>query len=422
MGAVWAVSKLGEMAHKLMNALVKLLNRAAGSRTPEIAAANSGTTVANFIGMAAAFTAGQAGMVFSPFTVGSMAQIYRINDGTAGLFMSLELAVMALSAIFISVRLNRVSIRGLVLFAWVSMIIGYGQPAVFQSLPALGAARILAGMGTGCLLAVANGTAARCDRSATAFSLMAMTYCAVAMVMLILMPRVIDAWGHEAYFVVLAGLTAVMAPFALLIGRRVQPVRGSMAQDSNGLSGRRFNAIWIFGLLAFALLFLGLNGLWAYTERIASAGGLTYEQMSVAYPIGSFFSVLAALFGGWAILRLGVTRALAIGMVIAIASPFAYLPAGSVAAFALATTMMGFGIVASSVVLRYVLSEIDPSGRLAAGSGAVEALVSATGPGLFGLILLAGGNFVILIFTASAIVLVSYLFSFRPVGFAARAS
>lgn len=258
-----------------------------------------------------------------PLYVGALAEHASMSSAQVGSLVSVELAgAMATSALGVAWirrwRWGRLAAGSLV----VLIAANAASAAVVAFLPLLLAMRLLAGAATGVGVSIALAGLGDTANPARSYGIAVSGQLLIAGVALVLLPPWIGRFGPGAVFATFAGAASVS--LALL---RWLP-EGGAAVPRSAVSGPSRSWLPFWGLAGSCSIFLAQTAVWAFTERIGAARGLTPGFIGFALGLAHVPAVAGALLAtvvGKRVSPTSVMVACAFGEVIAaslLATPF----------------------------------------------------------------------------------------------------
>lgn len=340
-------------------------------------------------------TVGEVFIYLVPVVLGSVVESFALSEGTAGLLIALEIAASSAAAVGCATYLNRLPIRQFALVCILVVIIGDFLSSMVQDVGVFVFLRVAAAVGAGALFAIANALAATTQRPEKTFSVMGFTVILAATFGFMGLTYAIEQYGPQAAFAALACLTALGLPFVVWLPKSVsRPLPQKGAADTKQPAPLKLQSIAMFG--GILLLFVGQYALWVYVERIGSAAGLSLEQISTVLIFNGFISLAGPLAAHRLGRRYGHTWPILVGVSIQAVTIVTLVYSSSLSAFGASVILMSCSYVFAIPYLRAVMAGIDRSGRVAGASTAFVTVGAAAGPGIGGLILNAGGTYLIL--------------------------
>ena len=351
-----------------------------------------------YLGIAVATTVGHAALISLPFEVGSIIDGLQLQPSVGGLLVAIELTTYALTSFLIAPIINRISIRRTAQLGILVVVCASIWSAVTVDILQFCFARALAGFGFGIVFACPNAAGAYTHSPERAYGV----GMGVATVFYMVLPSFFarsseissylfpNLHPHSGIFLAVTLFVVVMLPtMHLLPGKCLRSP--TLVTNAPDITRERSTLLSLLCLLVMALFSIGVFSLYAFTERLGNAVGMSPAEIggwtSVSFGIGNAGIFVAVLMGR----RFGVIRPLAIGLTI---QGIACLALGlgqteanlwySYAVFCTAWSFLYpflFGIAAG----------VDPSGRLPTAAGGVYLASSAIAASVGGFIIQYGG-------------------------------
>lgn len=314
-----------------------------------------------------------------PLYVGALAEYASLSSAQIGTLVSTELAGAMATSVLGVAWIRRWSWRPLAAAA-LCVLVGanVASALLVGSLPLLLAARVLAGAATGVGVSIALaglGDTARPDRS---YGIAVSGQLLIAGVALVLLPPWIARFGASAVFAVFAG-SAVLSLVLLL-----WLPNGGAAAPRLAVTGRLGSWLPFWGLAGSCCIFLAQTAVWAFTERMGAARGLSPGfigfALGVAHIPGVAGALMAAAVGG-RISRTTVMVACAAGEVVAVAL---LLTGFGDATFLIAACLYQFCWTLWVPLQMAMVAEADVGGRYTVLLTAAQASGVSIGPAFAG--------------------------------------
>jgi len=369
---------------------------------------------AELAAVVAAVCVGELGILTMPFVVGGVAERFALSAGEAGLVSALQFASMSCVAIILMLTIHRVDRRKLALMAIVLTLIADAVAAFSSQWSWFLGSRVVVGIGEGTLLTVGSAAAAGTLKPQRTFSLVTLAYVLVASAIFLSWPNLHDQFGGIAVFYIVLIGAAIGAPFLFAIPRL--EAGSETATDSPGSVWRPFP--WI--LIGIACLYMGVNSLWAFSERLGNSLGLDHHAI-----VKAFLAVAALTWIGpiaanfWQRLS-GYRKPIFFGVIIQAAACFVFGGAQSYGVFFVSFVVLNIALLFLVPTYRALTAVLDPTGRLAAGSIVVQTVSTSVGPFVASLMLLEDENYLWVGLYATVLAVLSGVFAWGVASFADR--
>jgi predicted MFS family arabinose efflux permease len=305
----------------------------------------------------------------------------KINAGlsgkAAGLLLSMELAVSALTTLCLSAWVRKHSSRQWAVFGGLLTIVGTALTLISPALPVLFATRLLAGIGAGVVGAEATSVLSRGVARERLIAIVTIISIVNAAFWLAVLPYVIDRLGYRGPY---AGLLLICLSGTYLLMRLPSlPIRRDATRQAFHLP-ITMSAVLV--VVAVFLTQLGQGAFWSMEETYGRYAGFNGHVIGVLLSAVTLLLLLGAVGAAWAgdrfgrftsLLTLIPLNAVSILLVSMIALRWMYLGANVLQSLTnLSSLVFQLGLAAS----------LDRSGRVVAVSAGLVTLGNGLGPSL----------------------------------------
>ena len=334
----------------------------------------------------AAYCIAFSGWGSQPEVIHSLIRGLQITTGSAGTLASLELIAVAATALTLAPRIGRFPLRRLCLIGALLTVLGHGLTAGLTTFIPLALARIVAGIGEGCALSVANaviGSFKDPDRGYAQVNTITLGF---SMGFLAVLSHLERTYGYQGVFAALALVCVLFTP--LLLGLP-EAVRTSVdhATESGVLNSPRVYAL----LLALLLYGTGSGAIFAFLLQIAERVGIAPDMLSLSitsWAVGGFVGGAAA---AWLSARVGRFLPVAVVMLVDVIVIMVLVYSESAMVYLIAGPAQAGCIYFIVPYLLGIAVTLDPKGGCAAAVGGMWMVTGATGPLIGGLLVRWGG-------------------------------
>jgi len=316
-----------------------------------------------------------------PFMVSGLMVGLELSEQDAGLVTSVELFILAITAIAIAPILLRFSYRRVVLIAVALALLAQGASIFSASLASLILLRGLAGVGEGALYALSlSVVASRSNNPDKIYGYFQVAWALGSVALFTIGGQLTAAFAHRGIFALIAGVTLALAPLLLFIpDARAKNGDAAAADDV-----RASPMLGVMTLAATGLYLIASAALYAFVAPLGERAGLDTEAVGYALTVATLVGLVGA--GAATALNVRWGRAIPIS---------GFCVAFSLFALALIISrnpiVYVIALVASAAIYYFSLpylfglaAALDRSGRWAAAAGSAFLLGYAAGP-------LAGG-------------------------------
>lgn len=330
--------------------------------------------------LAAAALIGSAGNLTLPLWLGAVVEGLGAAERDAALVGSAELGCLAAASLLVAPRVERLSRRALVLAGALLLSLGHAAAALAPSLVTLAAARSVAGLGAGLVMAAANATAAGATLPERVYALMFVLGGAGCAVLMLVLPRAIASWGTAGAFGALLAATLLAGP--LLAWMPARPPPG----DNPPARGLPWRPAVAAALAASLIVMVGVDALWTFAERIGRGAGVERGAIGLVLAVASLAVLGAAALASWLGLRLGRVAPLCLGFGLAVAASLVLGQARSPGVWVGAVLVLGPAFYFTQPFMMGTMAALDPYGRVTTTGGAAMTVGAALGPAVGGLL------------------------------------
>lgn len=362
----------------------------------------------------AAVCIGELGLLTMPFVVGGVAERFGLSAGGAGLVSVLQFASMSAVAVVLMLTVHLVDRRKLALIAITVTLVADAVAAFSSQWSWFLASRVAMGIGEGALLTIGSAAAAGNSKPQRTFSLVTLGYVLVASAIFLSWPNLHDRFGSIAVFYIVLIGAVIGAPFLLAIPRL--EVVTKKAGTVPGSVWRPFP--WV--LVGIACLYMGVNSLWAFSERMGVSLGLDHHAIVKAFLAVAALTWIGPIAANFWQRRRGYREPILFGVIIQAAACFLFGNSESYTLFFISFVILNIALLFLVPTYRALTAVLDPSGRLAAGSIVVQTVSTAVGPFIASLALLAGGGYLWVGVYAAVLALLSGVLSWGVAKYADR--
>ena len=337
--------------------------------------------------MVAACLLSAAGALFvniMPIFLGSAAEQMSLNDQQIGLLGSAYLAgfaIVAAASPFWIIRFNWQRLAFCSFVAVISLLVICAYSDQHSELLAL---LIGIGMGGGILYTLGIAIIAQCKDPDRGFGFKMVAEIGSGIILMIVLPAyVMEQWGFQG---VIGGIALMLTVFAFAV--IWLPKQGLSQQLSDTTSspevpGGSKLAAWI-GLITFLVFFSGINGVWAFIERVGNDIGMDSVAIGNVLSLSLFMGGIGALVAGILGNRFGRMLPLIVGHLAMAFAVFLLATRGDHLSYAIAVCLiMGFWPFVMAYQMGLVVSA-DSTGRITVLISAALASGGAIGPGIAG--------------------------------------
>lgn len=349
-------------------------------------------------------TFGNLSFLALPMWLGPAVERFHLETSASGWLASLELGAVTLLCLLFSSRVDAMPLRGPAILALFLSLLGNLLSILAPGLFLFIAARILVGLGAGALMALLFGAAARTSEPQRTFSMVTFSLTALFLVIMVGGPIAVRAYGLNG----ILGMLACIQLLGLFLFWRL-PQMPAPATGNRGRFPRNWLVIGALG--ALVLLQSGNALIWAFTERIGRATGLSLDAVGQVLALSSVVSmagpIIARIIGS----RWGKTLPLVFALAMISVSVLFITHSAMPQIYSSASVVLPLFVMLGNPFIMGVLAGLDERGRVAAAAPAFSNIGSALGPFLGSLVLVDQdfallGNTALVLYLAAIVLLV----------------
>jgi MFS family permease len=324
----------------------------------------------------------------SPFVIGALIEGFPMSAAQAGLVLTLELSAMGLAALGVAPLMRLLSQRTLAVTG--ALVTAAANALVVLHLidgfAALIAVRVLAGAGTGLLLASANAAIAASVSPPRLYGFALMIGWFVAAALGPLMAKAVALASFTGAYTVWMLLALAVAPLVLGIGHK------PATSDDQGLLPDSAIGVGTVHLAGIALVGLAMMAYFAFVERLSLQVGFTLQQTGFLFAVISIAGALGAGLAGWHGDRFGLVRPLLIGTVIHAIAIVVAVGSGNRWLFVAGATLEGLSYMYLLAYQFAMAATLDTNGKWAAAASGAMVGSTGIGPYVGGVLITAHGG------------------------------
>lgn len=298
----------------------------------------------------------------------------------AGLIVSLELVVVAITSLFLASKLNEANSLPLAFIAAGLCVLLNIISGLAQSLVTFTVLRALTGLASGTLWAINCYWCGRSAKGVRAMGIAMVSITAVSAGGMAMLPGLALQHGVMApcFFLALLALATLSALVFMKIPAFARP---ALSSGQNAQQRPHSRSWLLFSVLAVIALSNGAGqNLWTYSDQLGALVGVVVDDMAVVLSVAMLISMVGSALAAFVGDKLGITVPLFIGLVFT----------GSACAlmgFAQGAWSLGICLSLAQIGFFFMMplqigaaARVDPSGRSSALAGGAVLLAGAVAP------------------------------------------
>ncbi len=312
------------------------------------------------------------------------------SEAQAGYLLAADMSGFTIGTLFVSTRIHVWNRRMIAVTGLVILLLGNLVCLALSSFDALLVARLFIGLGSGSVagaMAASLAASGSPDRFFGFYTILTLSTIAILMLMT---PRLLIAFGIGGLFWLLAAMT--LPAFCLVRNFPEFAGNGNDVRHSSSASWRDMplNIVMVVSI-ATLVYYVGTGGVWPYISQVGKAQGFAIEEIGKLLAVAQLFGIAGAMVPIVLGSRLGRALPIAVSLLSSIICLIALLTLGGKLVYALVVQLYMFVWLLFFPYLMGIVSELDPLGRLAGISYALQSVGFAVGPALAALLITHGG-------------------------------
>jgi len=326
------------------------------------------------------YTIGPAAILLMPMMVGVYVDSMGFSSRESGFLASAEASGMGIASILGIFWVRRLNWRRVAIFGLAITILANILATGIDNFIPLLCCRVFASLGAGTAFAVSVVSLGEQRKPERAYGIGLSVQTAMMILMLALSPSIIERWGIDGLYYMLASLGIIVALPVHWLPResgKNQPIRPQGITDTASNIG----PIMVV-LLATLIHFVGAVGFWAYVERIGDAAGHSTSFIATVLAIALGAGMLGAAIAAWLSDRFGFAWPFMVSTVVLVIS--IGLPVGNVGGLLLAFCVISFDFmwVFANTYQAALVARLDTDGSLVVLVPAAQGIGAMAGPAL----------------------------------------
>ena len=359
--------------------------------------------------------AGLSYINFLPGVVNALAGDIGFSDAEAGQIVALNGYGGLLGSTIAIFLVRRINSQPALFVCFSLLALIDSATVLFDDLGLMLIWRFLAGVLGGLCLGMAIALLARLDNPDRAFGTLLFVQFSVGSLVIYLLPGLEKMVSAYAVFYVMASFSLISLLFMLILPSR--HFDRDMCSLSVGfslsfqLSGWQNAALLLSAIITYQM---AASALWAYVGLIGTNAGITHENVSNYIAIAGMLGLLGA---AWPVVvgnRYGRMIWIVAGTILSITAAILLNFSQNTQLYVIAMALLFLSWPAVQSYLLAVTAELDGSGRLSTIAAVASSVGLAKGP-LFASLLLANGNYSVMLYACAFVFLLSYFLLLKPV-------
>lgn len=336
---------------------------------------------------------GIAGVVVTgliPIIATAYVDYLNFSETQAGYVLAADMSGFAIGTLLISARIHIWNRRVIAMCGITILLFGNLACLGLSAFDSMFIARFAIGIGAGSAAGVMAASLAASNSPDRFFGFYTVLTLSTIAILMSLTPRLLISFGIKGLFSLLACMTLPalclvknLPEFAL---SRKNSVEGTPASWGE----MPLNIVLIVSIATLAY-YIGTGGVWPYISQVGKAQGFTIQAIGNLLAAAQFFGVLGAMVPVFLGVRFGRALPIAFSLLVSMSCLVVLLVLEGKLVYGLAIQLYMFVWLLFFPYLMGIVSKLDPVGRLAGVSYALQSIGFAIGPALAATLIPAGG-------------------------------
>ena len=334
--------------------------------------------------------AGVVVMGLIPIVATAYVEYLSFSESQAGYVLAAEMSGYAVGTLLISTRVQVWNRRIVALSGLVILLLGNLICLGLHSFDLMLIARLSVGLGGGGAAGVMAASIAASGSPDRFFGFYPVLTLSIGAVLMSLTPVLLASFGIKG----LLSLLAFMTLPALCLVRNFPEYKAISKQDAVGTSlSWREMPLKIIIIVSVATLayYVGTGGVWPYMSQVGRSVGFTMQETGNLLAVAQLFGVAGAMVPAFLGTRLGRMPPVTFSLLASVCCLLTLIAFSNKLVYALVIQLYMFVWLLFFPYLMGIVSELDPLGRLAGISYALQSVGFAVGPALAALLITSGG-------------------------------
>ncbi len=324
----------------------------------------------------------------SPFIIVAIMGSLGLDETSAGIFLTLEIAALSITPILLSPIAPHFSLKQILITGLTICLVGNFLSMFFESIPILGTLRLCTGIGAGLLLLGVNkGISAEKD-PVKLFGIVNTTALITAFILFFFLPTLVDKYGLVGTYGLLTLLAAIALPLIM-----VMPQIAKVASTNTQVSPINLSLTKILMLTtALVIIAAAYMTIYVFAEPIGVASGYSRSEMGVLLALVQIAAISGASAATWVGLRWGAFRPLLFSLLGVAITALLCTVTQSTTTFTIGFFLLNFFFLFSLPYQLGLGAQIDHTGRLSSVCSGIFYLGIAISPFMGGYLISQHGQ------------------------------
>lgn len=334
--------------------------------------------------------AGVAAAGLNPVIATAYVDYLDFSEAQAGYVLAADMSGFAIGTLLVSARIHIWNRRMVAICGIAILLIGNLACLGLGGFDSMLIARFIIGTGAGSAAGVMAASIAASGSPDRFFGFYTVVTLSIFALLMSLATVLLTSFGIKGLFSLLACMTL---PALCLVRNFPAYVPGRKINVDGKSSSWRDLPLKVVLIVSIATLayYIGTGGVWPYISQVGKARGFAIQDVGNLLAVAQLFGVAGALVPVFLGARLGRMAPITLSLLASAGCLLALLFFGNKLVYALVIQFYMFFWLLFFPYLMGIVSELDPVGRLAGVSYALQSIGFAIGPALAALLITGGG-------------------------------
>ena len=326
----------------------------------------------------AGMSLGNFAVFSSPVYIGSLIDGHGFGEQLAGLTSTTEISAVAVACLLLSVRLDRIRLKGTAISGLVLVAIANIATLWISNPYLIVLVRLASGAGAGMCLSVTSALIAKSDDPDRTVGLLLVLNALIMVVILALMGYAKSLWQFNGYASVYFLFTLILFPCLLLLPEQEKASTHQTLSATD--SSNHYIFLGLLGLILFFLFCILEGTIWSFSERSGSNLGISDTNIGLLLALAQFAGLLGATTASVLGARVNRAYPICVGSILMGLTGLTIYQTQSDYLYSIALCTFSFGFFLGFPYIVGAFAKLDDDGRWVARANGLNLLGASVAP------------------------------------------